>query len=376
MQSDQNSLSYWDQQMWFSSIDFTVVGSGIVGLNCALRLRQKYPKAKILVLERGAWPQGASTKNAGFACFGSVSELLSDLENHSQDEVLDLVKQRRDGLRLLRNTLGDKALGYKAYGGYELFLEKDKDLYVKCADELSTLNALLSPLFESDVFYNKRNQFGFQDCLDQVLYNAFEGQVDTAKMMSALLNKAKQEHIQILNNCELQSYEQVTNGVHLKSNLSEFYTKHLFIATNGFAQALDIKGVKPARAQVLLTKPIKDLHIKGTFHLDEGFYYFRNIDNRILFGGGRNLDFDAEETSNFGTTHLVQKQLEKYLKNVILPETNFEIDLRWSGIMGVGSQKKPVLKSISNNVHCGIRLGGMGIALGSKLGSDLAECIV
>ena len=64
------------------------------------------------------------------------------------------------------------------------------------------------------------------------------------------------------------------------------------------------------------------------------------------------------------------------LKNVILPETNFEIDLRWSGIMGVGSQKKPVLKSISNNVHCGIRLGGMGIALGSKLGSDLAECIV
>ena len=29
--------------------------------------------------------------------------------------------------------------------------------------------------------------------------------------------------------------------------------------------------VKPARAQVLITKPIENLHIKGTFHLDRGY---------------------------------------------------------------------------------------------------------
>ena len=58
--------------------------------------------------------------------------------------------------------------------------------------------------------------------------------------------------------------------------------------------------MQPARAQVLITKPIKNLQIKGTFHLDKGYYYFRNIDNRILFGGGRNLDFKTEETSEFG----------------------------------------------------------------------------
>jgi glycine/D-amino acid oxidase-like deaminating enzyme len=74
------TLSYWEYKTWFSNIDFTIVGSGIVGLNCALSLSRRFPKAKILILEKGILPQGASTKNAGFACFGSISEVLSDLE--------------------------------------------------------------------------------------------------------------------------------------------------------------------------------------------------------------------------------------------------------------------------------------------------------
>lgn len=74
------SLSYWERKTYFSNVDFTVVGAGIVGLNCALKLREKYPKSSIAVLERGLLPKGASTKNAGFACFGSVSELLDDLK--------------------------------------------------------------------------------------------------------------------------------------------------------------------------------------------------------------------------------------------------------------------------------------------------------
>ncbi|MDP4601126.1 MAG: FAD-dependent oxidoreductase, partial [Polaribacter sp.] len=68
------NLSYWELKEWFSNIDFTIVGSGIIGLNCALQLKKKHPNARILILEKGILPQGASTKNAGFACFGSLSE--------------------------------------------------------------------------------------------------------------------------------------------------------------------------------------------------------------------------------------------------------------------------------------------------------------
>jgi len=37
------------------------------------------PNAKIIVIEKGMLPQGASTKNARFACFGTVSEILEDI---------------------------------------------------------------------------------------------------------------------------------------------------------------------------------------------------------------------------------------------------------------------------------------------------------
>ncbi len=30
------NLSYWEYKTWLSNIDYTIVGSGIVGLNCAL----------------------------------------------------------------------------------------------------------------------------------------------------------------------------------------------------------------------------------------------------------------------------------------------------------------------------------------------------
>jgi gamma-glutamylputrescine oxidase len=147
----------------------------------------------------------------------------------------------------------------------------------------------------------------------------------------------------------------------------------LIITTNGFAQQLIDEDVEPARAQVLITKPLKNLHIKGTFHLDCGYYYFRNIDNRILLGGARNLDFKGENTTDFSETAQIQTALEALLKNTIIPDREFEIEHRWSGIMGVGSQKKPIVKQLSNNVYCGVRMGGMGIAIGSTIGKEVSE---
>nr|WP_321221387.1 FAD-dependent oxidoreductase [uncultured Psychroserpens sp.] len=367
------NLSYWEIKSWLTKIDFTIVGSGIVGLNCALQLKNKFPQSKILILEKGLLPQGASTKNAGFACFGSLSEIIDDLKTHSEEEVFNLVKKRIDGLQLLRETLGDSTLEYQEYGGYELFT--NTNLLEQCQDKKEAVNTLLKPLFKQDVFSFKTNPFGFKNCNDTLGFNQFEGQIDTGKMMESLMQLVLSKGIKILNNSTVEHISEVDNSVKVKTDLFEFSTSKLLIATNGFASRLDISEVKPARAQVLITKPIKNLHIKGTFHLDQGYYYFRNIDDRILFGGGRNLDFKGEETMILSQTDLIQNKLEALLKTTILPTTPFEIDHRWSGIMGVGQQKKPVLKQISNNVYCGVRLGGMGVAIGSLIGKELADLI-
>lgn len=366
------NLSYWEIKSWFTNVDFTIVGSGIVGLNCALHLKERFPKANILVLEKGVFPHGASTKNAGFACFGSLSEIIQDLKSHTEDEVFQLVKKRLDGLQLLRETLGDKTIDYEQLGGYELFAEEDY-LFEACISKKEQINTLLKPLFKNDVYSLKDNLFRFENIKPQYIFNPFEGQIDTGKMMEALLKKVQSEGVKIINNITVEGFSEDNNSVKIKTNLLEFSTSKLFIATNGFASQLLNENVKPARAQVLITKPIKNLQIKGTFHLDQGYYYFRNIDSRILLGGGRNLDFKVEETTQFGQTQLIQNKLEELLKATILPKTPFGIDQRWSGIMGVGNKKKAIVKQISNHVFCGVRLGGMGVASGSLVGKELSD---
>ena len=367
------NLSYWELKTWLNKVDYTIVGSGIVGLSTALHLKIRKPNAKIVVLEKGLFPQGASTKNAGFACFGSLSEILQDLQSHTPDEVVELVNQRHKGLQLLRNTLGDEVLSYQQLGGYELFLDKDRSLYDNCLQKMEQVNSLLKPIFKTAVFSSVSNTFKFKNIHPNFIRNQFEGQIDTGKMMQGLIKKAQEKGVIILNNTTVETYLEQSNSVIIKTNHFEFSSSKLILTTNGFAQQLINEDVQPARAQVLITKPLKDLHIKGTFHLDCGYYYFRNIDNRILLGGGRNLDFKAENTTEFSQTQRIQSALEALLKNTILPQREFEIEQRWSGIMGVGSQKKPIVKQLSNHVYCGVRMGGMGVAIGSSIGKEVSE---
>ncbi|HZJ37056.1 MAG TPA: FAD-dependent oxidoreductase [Gillisia sp.] len=369
------NLSYWEHQTWLSKIDYTIVGSGIVGLNTALHLKSRFPAARILILERGFLPNGASTKNAGFACFGSLSEILDDLNSHSETEVLELVQKRVNGLQLLRNNLGDKAIDYQAWGGYELFVPRDLELFEHCVSKMNDINKLLEPVFKAPVFSTRTNSFGFKNIQEPLIFSQFEGQINTGKMMEALLQKTQNAGIKILNNITVEEFSEKNKSVEVKTDQFQFSTNKLLITTNGFASTLGISEVKPARAQVLITKPIKNLQLKGTFHLDKGYYYFRNIDDRILLGGGRNLDLKTEETTIMEQTELIQNKLEELLKSTILPNTEFEIDQRWSGIMGVGNQKKPIIKQISENVYCGVRLGGMGVAIGSLIGMELAELV-
>lgn len=367
-------LSYWEHKSWFSHVDFTVVGSGIVGINCAISLKEKYPQSNILILEKGSLPQGASTKNAGFACFGSVSEILSDLHHHTEEEVLQLVQKRWNGIQRLRNLLGDSAIDFQMNGGHELFPLDQPDFYTKCLQALPYLNNLLEPVFGQKPFKATQNIFHFGNIQEKYLTHQLEGQLDTGKMMRSLIQKCTTLGIPILNGISVEDIEELNQSALIRTTDFEFVTKKVFVATNGFASKL-IKSetVKPARAQVLITEPIKNLSVKGTFHFDEGYYYFRNIDDRILFGGGRNLDFETEETTAFGQTEIIQQKLESLLREMILPNQSFQIERRWSGIMGVGTQKSPIVKQISNSIACGVRLGGMGVALGSLVGKELAD---
>ena len=369
------NLSFWELETYFRDVDFTVIGSGIVGLSTAYHLRKNNPNAKIIVLEKGMLPEGASTKNAGFACFGTLSEVLWYLESNSEEEVYNLVERRFLGLQKLRSLIGNDKMDFHQNGGFELFRENDKELMQKSLENLDEINSWLKPIFKRDVYKKSGRDFDFKNIIG-IIETELEGQIHTGKMMRNFVKLVNENEISILNNVEVSAVNDTGNSVEIElKNGFRFNSGKVFLCTNAFTKKLYDLDVVPARAQVLVTQPIDNLQLKGCFHMDEGFYYFRNIGNRILFGGGRNLDLEGETTTEFATTDLIQNQLENYLREIILPKQKFEIEHRWSGIMGMGQKRNPIVEQLSQNVYCGVRLTGTGIAIGSLVGEELAELV-
>lgn len=366
-------LSFWEKDE-FLKYDAIIIGGGIVGLSTAISLKEQTPKLKVLVLEQGTFPTGASTKNAGFACFGSLTEILADLKTMSREEVFELVKLRWEGLRLLRKRLGDEVMDYHNFGGYEILTESQLPVLARIAE----VNELLYPLFGKDIYEERSGDlanFGFNpERARGLIFNPFEAQIHTGKMMQGLASLARQLDIEVLTGTSVASFEDSGNVTEIVTDKGiKFQCEKLAICTNAFTKELiPSADLIPGRGVVLITKPIKNLRLKGTFHYDEGYYYFRNYQDRVLFGGGRNMDVEGENTVEFDVRDLILNKLKADLAQLILPGQTFEIDHTWAGIMAFGENKQPILKSHSKNVFLGLRLGGMGVAIGSKMGQDLA----
>jgi len=367
--------SYWEKTTFSGRRDVIIVGAGITGLSAAITLKNKRPNKKVLILESGMLPSGASTKNAGFACFGSLSELISDEKHLGLDGVLTLVEKRWKGLELLRQNIGDRNLDYQPLGGFEIFSNEDQELAKSCLDHLHHYNQALSKIIGENVFEEKNgmiDRFGLTG-ISTMIANNYEGQLDTGRMIKALLDKCRALDVEIRFGMSVESV--MDKNIVCKNGL-EFSAHNILIATNGFAKQLLDVSVKPARAQVLVTKPIKKLKLKGTFHYDEGYYYFRNIHDRLLIGGGRNVAFDEEETTEMQVTDKIQRSIKKIIDRHILSSDSYEIDYAWSGIMGVGGDKKPIVKKINENTVIAVKLGGMGVAIGSLVGKEAAELLM
>jgi len=374
-----NNLSYWEKKNFFSA-DVIIIGSGIVGLNAAITIKTENPKISVLVLERGFLPAGASTKNAGFACFGSLSELIEQEKLCGPGALHSLISKRWKGLLKLRNLLGDDNIQFKNYGGYELFKPEQRVLADECVSKLSHYNALIEDIvLQKDVYTeanSKISDFGFNG-INVLLENKLEAQIDPGLMMKALSLKSKSLGVELLSNCKVDDLIEEDNGVTLITNQGNFTCKKVLLTNNAFVnELLPNLAVTPGRGQVVVTNPIPNLKIKGTFHYDKGYYYFRNIDDRVLLGGGRNLNFRAEQTTQFGETELVQNALHQLLKEVILPQTDFEIEHKWSGIMAFGPQLAPIIEEAKPNVFCAVRCNGMGIAIGSHTGEEAGEMVL
>lgn len=368
-------LSFWEKNSLLK-YDVIIVGSGILGLSAACEIKERYPDKNILILERGVLPTGASTKNAGFLCFGSITEILADFALKGVAETLSLVEKRWKGINYLKERLAENKIGYLSYGGYDL-LDTPHSPAVK---EIERVNGLLRDIFGKDVFEisdSRIKEFGFNTGLvSHMVYSPFEAQIDTGEMMKTLIKYAQFLGVQLINGAEVKEISPGKVSLwHSAMNESVSFTaEKVIICANAFVNnLLPNPVVKPGRGHVVITAPIEGLKFKGIFHYNEGYYYFRNYGKRVIFGGGRNLDFEAEESFDFGFNEKILNDLKDKLDNMILPGTEYIIENKWTGIMGFTKDKLPEIINIDQDTIAATSCNGMGIALSSYIAREIAD---
>lgn len=362
--------------------DVLVVGGGITGMAAAVFLRRLDPSLVVLVVDRALGGSGASTRNAGFACMGSLGELLADDVAMGRAAAVSLYRRRWEGLQLLEELVPAAAMDLSWCGGSELFFEEQAEEWERVRSSLAGWNADIRSAagiacaFEADAGADWGGWRPGGACVGSVRH-LVEGRLHPGKMLRALVDLARRESVRMQSGVELRRLEESASGVRAVDSYGrEWRGSRVLVATNAFTpQLLPEVAVVPARNQVLLTEDLRVDFPDKCFHVNQGYIYFRRYGNRMLIGGARHLDPEGETTDQLGDHAGLQTFLLDFAEQRLLGYRP-AVAHRWSGIIGVGPGKLPIVEKLSERIAVAVRLSGMGVALGSAIGRDGARLIL
>lgn len=364
LQAPTPGFSYWETKGWLRELDAVVVGGGLVGMSAALHLRERYPNWNIVVVDRKTLGS-ATTRNAGFACFGSPSELLEDLNQLGTDEMARLVSMRWEGLNALRDAWGDEAIGYRPCGALEAFA--DGQLLDQCREALPALNEALSDVFGQAPFQEQKSgQDAGLTGLKGTIASPLEGDLDAAKLATTMRRQLQRSQIAFLAGHEVLNLSRHHGQWTLETLDGEICAHHVLVTTNGWASKLLDLDVKTAPNTVIVSQPLEGLKLTQTIHHDRGYVYAREIDGRVLIGGGRHWSCSEKERI---------QRLQNWAAAHVVGASSFEVAHHWQGHLGVGATRGPIVQSLGHGLHAGVRMGGMGVAIGTQVGRKLAGLV-
>lgn len=374
------NLSIWEKETYYAPQDILIVGAGLMGLWSALELKKRRPALRITIIERNTTPLGASTRNAGFACFGSPTELIHQATTMGTDAMLQVVEQRHRGIEKIKANFTAAEIAFNPSGGYEC-INRNYPGWNQLNDKINWLNSLLKPITGREQSFQRTDEKLSQQGLvgfDALIENTSEASLHSGMLVQSLTRKVQSAGVTILYGVELQRWEKHQSLITVQTQQHiHISAQQVLFCTNAFTRNfLPGLKIKPARGQVIVTTPIEGLAMKGSFHFDEGFYYWRNLDNRILLGGARNLAFEEEETDNLQGSDKIKEALVQFLKEHLAPSYQYSMEHHWSGIMGFTEDEKPFAGQVSEGVFAAVACNGMGVALTPVIAEDTANLLL
>lgn len=362
--------SFWEQEIWPVDTDALIVGAGIVGMHAALTLKSARPNWKIIVVDAGWNQQGASTKNAGFVCLGSPSELLDDIRSRGHEECMRTLEMRFRGTEYLRKQAAQTDIDFLNESGYEVFTREENHAFEDCCDHLGELNRMfheVTGLREQFRVVNKASSWWSQSGMIECVY---EGSIHPGKWVWSLHAQAIKVGIHVLRGTRHLSHEWQGDNWNCSLSAGNVRARRMIFATNGYSGEEHFReDLVRAKNQVYLTNAY-NIPLSGTYHASQGFIYFRKVEGRLLIGGARHKDANAHSAEY---NHEIEDYLMDFVRRNLPSGESLRFERRWIGFLGVGQSKYPIIKPLGDRMYAAVRLGGMGVAIGAEVGRKVAE---
>ncbi len=383
--------SYWEHSIAKNKIyDWLIIGGGILGHFCAFEIKEKYPLSSVAILEKDNFGFGATTRNAGFACFGTVGEFLSDSRLTNSDKALSTLIKRKIGLDILTTRLSKDSIGFEACGGYEILGDNELNILL----EIEPLNKLIhNSIGLTNTFEKRENKF-FTNRIGSTIFNKYEGVIKSDMLMHSLKQEALRLGIQTVSGYEAIGLMSTPTGAEVqavslnKKSLTAnknsvepltFKAGHILVATNALLKdLLPESNVMPQRGQVFVSAPL-DLKLDSSYHYDSGYYYFRSIQEsgekpRLLLGGARNVSFETENTSSIEINEKIMSHLCAWAGEVLAIPGQIKIDYSWAGLMGFSPSKEPIISlNLRPNISSVFACNGMGVAMSPYIAKEFVK---
>src|SRR6267378_1561700 len=355
--------------------DVLIAGGGITGVTLAYTLADE--GASVVLLESARIAGSASGRNAGFLLMAPAEpygESIALWGRAGARAMLEIGRRSHVRVRHLVESLGLDC-DYRRSGSLRLTRTDEESDDQRAA--LPLLHADGFPMNEVPIATVVPN--GVEEHFRAGFVTEEDGELHPVRFLNGVARAAAGLGARIHAHSPLSAAHWSAGTWQAASGPHTVRARVLVLATNAFASHLCpalSQLIAPRRGQMLVTAPIGREIAPRPTSAHWGYQYWRQTpEGRLLIGGWRDVDPDAEVGEDDTPTPAIQAGIERGLRDLV-PE-GVEIERRWAGTMGFARDGRPLVGWLDAEHHLAIAAGytGHGIGMAAACTVDLAQLL-
>ncbi len=356
-----------------ASADVVVVGGGLCGSSAALALARE--GVDVILLEADRIAGQASGRNAGFILQGTAERYDRALTHLGEDRARRVHAWSLTNHDKMAQAVAEHGIDcdYRRSGSLQLAGSEPEEAELRRSAELLVRDGFEAELLTEAALPAVYREAGFR--MGVLLPK--DGQLHPARFVRGIARAAQAQGARIFEHSKVTAIESKGAGaVTVKTAGGVVTAQTAIVCANAWTGQLIPwfkETVDPVRGQMMATHPLPKV-FEHPVYADHGYDYWRqDAQGRIILGGWRNLDPEAERGYEDVLNQDIQDRMSQFLKR-FSPLQDVKVSHRWSGVMGFSQDGLPLLGPAPGlpGVLAGAGFTGHGFGFAFLAGQALA----